>query len=447
MQPSRREFVKWVTASGIALSLSRLARGAEPLIRRARDLAGTAEMESGRQLASAASTASPRSPAPSSTRRTSAPPTCPAGRRTPRTRCWSARRDATHVYTGMDLARLTGAMKPSVVVTADDLDQDRHAGAGLLCRRPVLPGRQDAALSRPAGRAADLRDLRRLRPGAARAARRHLRASSARRPARSTLPNYGAFRFTRVAGPTPDAPDVYSPLQAGWVSPGKFQNSALPVWAPLAKDTAGGLRQGRDLRRADPRRACRERPGPAGARPRVRDPVDRSDVPRAGMRPRLVRRRRATSSSWCSACSRPTRRRKSIAYLLGKARAAVQAGAHQRAVRLCRRRLRRPRPHAVPALCRAGRDVLPGQAGAARARPLPAVPGRHQAARRSRCARASASTARPARSRPSPPITCSTAAASPTSRPASRPSARPPRSASTTSRRSTSPRSRCIRAA
>ena len=29
--------------------------------------------------------------------------------------------DATHVYTGMDLARLTGALKPTVVVTAADL--------------------------------------------------------------------------------------------------------------------------------------------------------------------------------------------------------------------------------------------------------------------------------------------------------------------------------------
>ena len=49
------------------------------------------------------------------------------------------------------------------------------------------------------------------------------------------MPNYGAFRFTRVAGATPDAPDVYSPVQAGWVTPGKIQNSALPVWSPLAK--------------------------------------------------------------------------------------------------------------------------------------------------------------------------------------------------------------------
>ena len=46
-------------------------------------------------------------------------------------------------------------------------------------------------------------------------------------------PNYGAFRFTRVAGPTPDAPDVYSPVKNGWVSPGHFQDSERPIWARL----------------------------------------------------------------------------------------------------------------------------------------------------------------------------------------------------------------------
>ncbi len=51
------------------------------------------------------------------------------------------------------------------------------------------------------------------------------------------MPDYGAYRFTRIAGPTPDAPDVYSPLQAGWVSPGKLQNTERPIWTPLATET------------------------------------------------------------------------------------------------------------------------------------------------------------------------------------------------------------------
>jgi hypothetical protein len=40
-----------------------------------------------------------------------------------------------------------------------------------------------------------------------------------------------------VAGATPEAPDVYSPVLAGWVSPGKFQNAERPIWTPLAIET------------------------------------------------------------------------------------------------------------------------------------------------------------------------------------------------------------------
>src|SRR4029450_12936574 len=29
------------------------------------------------------------------------------------------------------------------------------------------------------------------------------------------MPNYGQFRFTRIGGPTPDAPDVYSTIKNG----------------------------------------------------------------------------------------------------------------------------------------------------------------------------------------------------------------------------------------
>ena len=46
-----------------------------------------------------------------------------------------------------------------------------------------------------------------------------------------TMPDYGAFRFTRVGGPTPDAPDVYSLAKNGRVSPGRFENSGRPIWS------------------------------------------------------------------------------------------------------------------------------------------------------------------------------------------------------------------------
>jgi CO/xanthine dehydrogenase Mo-binding subunit len=51
------------------------------------------------------------------------------------------------------------------------------------------------------------------------------------------MPNYGQFRFTRVGGPTPNAPDVYSPVKNGWVSPGFFESSGRPVWARLPLPT------------------------------------------------------------------------------------------------------------------------------------------------------------------------------------------------------------------
>ena len=42
------------------------------------------------------------------------------------------------------------------------------------------------------------------------------------------MPDYGAWRFTRVGGPTPEAPDVYSPIKDGWISPPHVQNTELP---------------------------------------------------------------------------------------------------------------------------------------------------------------------------------------------------------------------------
>src|SRR5262249_43179676 len=66
-----------------------------------------------------------------------------------------------------------------------------------------------------------------------------------------TRPPYAAFRFTRVAGPTPDAPDVYSPAEKGWVSPGKFINE-FPIWArlpiPTGQDYAEAARYGEEIR-------------------------------------------------------------------------------------------------------------------------------------------------------------------------------------------------------
>jgi hypothetical protein len=66
------------------------------------------------------------------------------------------------------------------------------------------------------------------------------------------MANYGAFRFTRVGGPSPDAPDVYSPVKNGWVSPERFENTGRPIWArlpiPTGQDYAEAATYGEKIR-------------------------------------------------------------------------------------------------------------------------------------------------------------------------------------------------------
>lgn len=235
MQPSRREFVRWVTASGIALSLSRLAWAEEPTFAARQALPG-------RQRWNPAATGTGRIDGvakvtgaklyASDFRAADLPgwPTTTAHAMLVRAP------DATHVYTGMDLARLKGALEPSVVVTADDLAKvgtrvpEFYAG-DLLCpvgKTPLYLGQPVALLIFEQFDAFDQARLA-LRDGT------FVRFGEETGPI--VAPNYGAFRFTRVAGAGPDQPDVYSPIQAGWVSPGRIQDSALPVWSPLAKQT------------------------------------------------------------------------------------------------------------------------------------------------------------------------------------------------------------------
>ena len=231
MRPSRREFVKWVTATGITLSMSRLgaAQNAEfparavlpgkqnwnPAAKGAGRIDGVPKV-TGAKLYASDFRAADLPGWPSSTSHAILV-------RAP---------DATHVYTGMDLARLTGVAKPSVVVTADDLAKagtrvpEFYTG-DLFCppgKTPIYMGQPVALLIFETFDAFDqarllLRDNNFVKFG--------------HETGPVTLPNYGAYRFTRIAGPSPDAPDIYSPLQAGWVSPGKFQNTDRPIWVPL----------------------------------------------------------------------------------------------------------------------------------------------------------------------------------------------------------------------
>src|SRR6476620_1412701 len=238
MQPSRREFVKWVTASGIALSLSRLGSAEE---------VGFAARETlpGRQNWNPAASGAGRidgvakvtgAKLYASDFRAADLPGWPANTshailiRVP---------DATHGYTGMDLARLTGAMKPSVVVTATDLEKigtrvPQFYAGDLFCsigKTPLYLGQPVALLIFEKLDAFDQARLA-LRDGT------FVKFGDETGPV--VGPNYGAFRFTRVAGPTPDAPVVYSPVKNGWVSPGRFQDTERPIWARLPIPTGLG---------------------------------------------------------------------------------------------------------------------------------------------------------------------------------------------------------------
>src|SRR5262250_903454 len=231
MWTSRREFVKWVTASGIALSLSRVALAEEPAF-------AARETLPGRQAWNPAATGVGRidgvpkvtgAKLYASDFRAADLPGWPAN--TSHAMLIRAA-DATHVYEGLDLSRLSGALKPSVVVTADDLARtgmrvpEFYAG-DLLCpvgKTPLYLGQPVALLIFEDFDAFDqarlaLRDVAVLKFG--------------KETGPVTMPNYGAFRFTRVGGPTPDAPDVYSPVKNGWVSPGRFENTGPPMGAPL----------------------------------------------------------------------------------------------------------------------------------------------------------------------------------------------------------------------
>jgi CO/xanthine dehydrogenase Mo-binding subunit len=230
MGMSRREFVQLAASSGIALTISPLAIAEEPGF-------DTRETLPGRQGWNPAATRVGRidgvvkvtgSKLYASDFRAADMPGWP-----PETSHAILVRapDATHVYMGLDLSRLTGAAKPSVVVTAADLVKagtrvpEFYAG-DLLCpvgRTPIYLGQPVALLLFDTFDAFDQARL---------ALRDQPYVKFGEETGPVIMPDYGAYRFTRVGGPTPEAPDVYSPLKDGWINPPHVQNTELPVWTP-----------------------------------------------------------------------------------------------------------------------------------------------------------------------------------------------------------------------
>src|SRR5262245_38149396 len=139
--------------------------------------------------------------------------------------------DATHLFEGIDLTKLDAELRPDRVVLANDLATAGitvppfYAG-DLLCpagKTPLYLGQPVAlliwndfarfALAKPAIRSAQ-----------------GLLRFGAETGAVSERP-YAAARFVRIAGPTPDAEDVYSPMLAGWTFPVLYQKDDRPQWA------------------------------------------------------------------------------------------------------------------------------------------------------------------------------------------------------------------------
>src|SRR5262249_50665012 len=136
---------------------------------------------------------------------------------------------------GIDLAMLDRELQPDRVVLAADLATagitvpDFYAG-DLLCpagKTPLYLGQPVALMIwRDFGRYALAKEVIkqaiRSTPGIMRFGAQT--APVAEQP-------YAAARFVRIAGPTPEAEDVYSPMLAGWTFPALYKKDDRPIWA------------------------------------------------------------------------------------------------------------------------------------------------------------------------------------------------------------------------
>ena len=122
MRPSRREFVRWVAASGIMLGLSRLVQaeanpfeqtqtlpgpaGPNPIFAGNGRIDGVAKVTGAKLYVSDFRASDIKGWPPNTAHALLV--------RTP---------DATHIYNGIDLDALDAGAKPTVIVTADDLSR------------------------------------------------------------------------------------------------------------------------------------------------------------------------------------------------------------------------------------------------------------------------------------------------------------------------------------
>ncbi len=250
MRTSRREFLKWSTVGGIALGVSRLAlaqpagflaretlpgRGAwNPAAGGKGRIDGVAKV-TGAKLYASDFRAADMPGWPTATSHVLLV-------RVP---------DATHVYEGLKLDELPPDAKPTAVVTQAEVERAGIRAAAFYAGDLFCPqGKTPLYLGQPAAMllfdSFDAYDRARLI-----FRERDLFAFGAE-TGPLKVPNYAQYRFTRVAGPTPDSPDVYAPISAGWISPGFVEGSGRPIWKPLPVAEGGryaeGARYGEQIR-------------------------------------------------------------------------------------------------------------------------------------------------------------------------------------------------------
>ena len=245
---SRREFLRAGAASGIAFTLTRLAAAQEPAF-------AARETLPGRQSWNPAATRAGRI---DGVAKVTGAKLYASDFRAADMPGWPSRTshalllrvaDATHVYAGLDLSPLSGALKPAAIATAEDLVQmgarvPAFYAGDLLCpvgKTPLYLGQPIAIL---VFEDFDALDQARL------ALRDHAFAKFGVETGPVEMPNYAAFRFTRLGGPTPEAADIYSPVKNGWVAPGKFQhtnqNTETPIWPRLPIPTGQAYAEAAD---------------------------------------------------------------------------------------------------------------------------------------------------------------------------------------------------------
>jgi CO/xanthine dehydrogenase Mo-binding subunit len=147
-------------------------------------------------------------------------------------------RDVSRVFAGIDLSELAPPLRPDRMVLAGDLAAAKlrvpafYAG-DLLCPAGQAP----AYLGQPLALLiwsdfAAFAEARQILRGAAQPVRH---GAAGAPPARAP---YGGMRYVRIAGPTADADDVYSPVLDGWTVPARYQPIQQTQQGPYAPQFA-----------------------------------------------------------------------------------------------------------------------------------------------------------------------------------------------------------------